>query len=135
MKKIFFLMSVILCVSVVSCSQSQADKSVTTDLSTEESENLVYELYPTQNMWNFIKLNTCTGQLWLVQFDVQGDNRIEDSLSLISQVPKNEEVNGRFMLYSTQNIWTFIMLDRIDGRTWQVQWSLDPENRAIVRIN
>lgn len=135
MKKIFILLFSFFCVSVLSCSQSQTDKPEMTNSSTEKPKNLVYELYPTQNVWNFIKLNTRTGQLWLVQFDVQGDNRMEYYLSFMAQVPKDEEINGRFMLYPTQNVWTFIMLDRIDGRTWQVQWSLEPENRGIVRIN
>ena len=26
-------------------------------------------------------------------------------------------------------------LDRIGGKTWQVQWSFDEENRAVIPIN
>ena len=40
--------------------------------------------------------------------------------------------NGRFKLYPTGNMWNFIMVDVIDGRTWQVQWS-SKENERIVR--
>jgi|TARA_Y100001954_G_scaffold25491_1_gene23211 hypothetical protein len=40
--------------------------------------------------------------------------------------------NGRFKLYPTGNMWNFIMVDVIDGRTWQVQWS-NKENERIVR--
>ena len=40
--------------------------------------------------------------------------------------------NGRFKLYPTGNMWNFIMVDVIDGRTWQVQWSTK-ENERIVR--
>ena len=39
------------------------------------------------------------------------------------------------MLYPTQNMWTFILLDQTDGRTWQVQWSTDYESRGILPIS
>lgn len=29
---------------------------------------------------------------------------------------------------------TFILLDQINGRTWQVQWSLEPEKRIVIPI-
>ena len=104
------------------------------NVTNQDHEVFVYKLYPTQNMWNFIKLNTRNGQMWQVQFDVEGDNQIETFLSLFPLVSKEKEVNGRFALYPTQNMWTFILLDQIDGRTWQVQWSIEPENRGIFQI-
>ena len=39
-----------------------------------------------------------------------------------------------FKLFPTTNMWTFIMLDEVDGRTWQVQWSTDGKE-GIVPIN
>ena len=50
-------------------------------------------------------------------------------------VANDKKVNGRFELYPTQNIYNFILLDKIDGKTWQVQWSFDEENRAVLPIN
>ena len=41
---------------------------------------------------------------------------------------------GRFKLYPTNNMFNFIMLDVINGKTWQVQWSTEPENRIVNRI-
>lgn len=41
----------------------------------------------------------------------------------------------RFKLFPTQNIYNFILLDKIDGKTWQVQWSFDEANRAVLPIN
>ena len=29
----------------------------------------------------------------------------------------------------------FILLDRIDGKVWQVQWSFDEENRTVVPVS
>lgn len=95
-----------------------------------------FKLFPTQNMWTFIKLDTQTGQMWQVQYSIQSDNdRFEYDLNPNPLIATAKSVNGRFELYSTQNIYNFILLDRIDGKTWQVQWSFDKENRAVIPIN
>ena len=39
--------------------------------------------------------------------------------------------NGRFKLYPTGNMYNFIMVDVINGRTWQVQWN-NSENKRLV---
>ena len=43
--------------------------------------------------------------------------------------------NGRYELYPTQNIYTFILLDTKFGRTYQVQWNTDPKKRFVEQIN
>ena len=40
-----------------------------------------------------------------------------------------------FKLYPTQNMYTFILLDRINGETYQVQWSQEYSNRLVIPIN
>lgn len=95
-----------------------------------------FKLFPTQNMWTFIKLDTQTGQMWQVQYSVKGnEGRFEYDLNPKPLITTGKKVNGRFELYSTQNIYNFILLDRIDGKIWQVQWSFDEENRAVVPIS
>lgn len=42
--------------------------------------------------------------------------------------------NGRFKLYPTDNMYNFIMVDVIDGRTWQVQWNIDYDKRLCIPI-
>ena len=42
--------------------------------------------------------------------------------------------NGRFKLYPTGNMYNFIMVDVIDGRTWQVQWNTDKFKRIVDRF-
>jgi len=83
----------------------------------QKIETVVFRLFPTHNMWTFLKLNTRNGKLWQVQFYVGENNRFETYLSLIPLVDAENEVNGRFTLYSTQNVNTFILLDQLDGRT------------------
>ena len=96
---------------------------------------VAYRLFPTENMWTFIKLNTRNGLMWQVQFYVQGDNRFETYLNLLPLVSTVNETNDRFTLYPTQNTYNFILLDQLDGKVWQVQWSTKPENRGIIPIN
>ena len=96
--------------------------------------SVVYRLFATRNMYTFIKLDTRNGKMWQVQWSTKGsDYRFETTLSDISRVDKEEEKNGRFFLYPTTNIYNFILLDQIDGRTWQVQWGKEGE-RAVLRI-
>ena len=95
-----------------------------------------FKLFPTQNIWTFIKLDTQTGQMWQVQYSVKGaDGRFEYDLNPKPLIATADMVNGRFDLYPTQNIYNFILLDKKDGNTWQVQWSFEEENRAVVPIN
>ena len=93
-----------------------------------------FRLYKTKNMYNFIKLDTRTGQMELVQWSVKG-NRMSYKLSdrvLVSS--PEEQIPGRFTLYATTNIYQFVLLDQIDGRTWQVQWDTDKNYRWVKYI-
>ena len=96
--------------------------------------DVVYELFPTQNMWNFLKLNTRDGRIAIVQFDVSSNNRMETDLNISPLVEENNAQNGRFTLYPTSNMYNFILLDQIDGRVWQVQWSFEKDKRMILPI-
>ena len=104
------------------------------NVSANSNDVEIFRLFPTKNMWTFIKLNTRNGRMWQVQYDLDGNNRFETHLNLVPLVSKEKESNGRFILYSTENIYTFILLDQIDGKLWQVQWSIEPENRIIIPI-
>lgn len=95
-----------------------------------------YKLYPTENMWNFIKLDTRTGRLWQVQFSIQGyEYRFQTVLSDYDLSYEENTKPNRFELYPTQNTYNFILLDKVDGRVWQVQWSLEEDERMVLRIN
>ncbi|MCH4148282.1 MAG: hypothetical protein LKF33_07610 [Prevotella sp.] len=94
-----------------------------------------YKLYPTQNMWNFLKLNTRNGKIKMVQFTVQAETqRFQTDLNTQSLVADGKEYDGRFELYPTQNMFNFLLLDKYNGKTWQVQWSFDESNRALIPI-
>ncbi|MGE5354952.1 MAG: hypothetical protein ACM3PT_01855 [Deltaproteobacteria bacterium] len=99
------------------------------------SENTIYQLFPTQNYWTFIKLDTRNGKMWQVHFSVKDDsNTGELVLNSLPLVNKENEVNGRFTLYPTENMYNFLLLDQVDGTVVQVQWSLEAKNRGIVSV-
>ena len=42
--------------------------------------------------------------------------------------------NGRFKLYPTDNSYNFIMVDVVNGETYQVQWNIDKDKRFVIRF-
>ena len=80
-----------------------------------------FRLFRTNNIWNFIELDTQTGRVWQIQFSVgEKDNRMK--IDVRPDVVQAGSKPGRFTLYPTNNIYNFILLDQDFGRTWQVQW-------------
>jgi hypothetical protein len=106
-----------------------------------------YKLYPTNNVYNFLKLDTSTGKLWQVQWSVEDNKRFDTFLGddayyfilkdegITSSWDDYERPVGRFELYSTTNMYNFILLDKFRGYTWQVQWSFERNNRLIMIID
>lgn len=129
MKRIvFFLIIGFASITTLAQNQNNIIPVVSTD------SDVTYRLFSTRNTYTLIKLNTRNGQLWQVQWDT-GDARFEIPISLVSRVSSEQEKNGRFFLYPTQNIYNFVLLDQVDGRTWQVQWSTESKERMVVPIN
>ncbi len=103
-----------------------------------QDPNVRYRLFPTQNIYTFLKLDTMTGKIWQVQFSTKGSEyRFESVLSSvdIAALESLRKEVGRYTLYPTQNLYNFILLDQIDGYTYQVQWNGDEENRMVVPIS
>ena len=89
-----------------------------------------YKMYNTENIYHLIKLDTATGRIWQVQYrmgDAQGRVAVIDDVSLLQWY--ETPVNGRYELYPTNNMYTFILIDNKFGYTYQVQWHPDPDNR------
>lgn len=134
MKKIKILLILVLATTnLIAQAQLKKDSPNNNAESKQECTTSAYQLFPTQNMYTFIKLDTRNGQMWQVQWHTDSKSRFLNTLSDISLVNKDGEKNGRFFLYPTTNIYNFILLDKVDGRTWQVQWGKE-ENRAVIRI-
>ena len=73
--------------------------------------------------------------MWQVHFSVEDDkNTGELILNSLPLVDKEEEINGRFTLYPTENMYNFLLLDQISGTVIQAQWSLEAKKRGIVSV-
>ena len=132
MRKLFlFVLVFIQCVAL----NAQSEDNVSTSVNVEVDKN--YKLFPTQNMWIFLKLDTRTGEIWMVQYSVDDD--IASGEVVLNPRPlavfENEKRVGRFTLYPTQNMYNFLLLDTVNGDVWQVQWSFEEKNRGILKIN
>lgn len=129
-----FLTLTFLLFSIVSFAQNQTKQNAIVQQK-QVSENAIYQLFPTQNYWTFIKLDTRNGKMWQVHFTVKDDSeRTELILNSTALVDEGKEVKGRFTLYPTENMYNFLLLDQIDGYVYQVQWSMTKENRGVIPI-
>ena len=121
-----------------SCVQEQ-QKEATTISEEPKQESITvptFKLYPTSNRWNFLKLNTATGVITIVQYSIEEEDKtFEYSLNNTPLIPSGDAPTpGRFELTPTQNIWNFILLDQVSGATYQVQWSFEEKNRFVIPI-
>ena len=103
-------------------------------LKTLMDDSPVYELYRTDNMWTFLKLETSTGKIWQVQYAVGDGDAFQVVLNDISLAFDGMETAGRFKLHPTDNIYNFLLLDTHTGSVWQAQWSQNPDNRGVIPI-
>jgi len=87
-------------------------------------------LFNTTNVYTFLKLDTRSGQLWQVQWGDE-DHRFADIIN--SRPLVSDGKPGRFTLYPTENIYTFLLLDQVTGHTWHVQWG-KPKERFVLPI-
>lgn len=92
-----------------------------------------YKLYPTDNIYTFLKLDTKTGRIEQLQWSLDSDN--EGSVSINSEdLSLFGGTNGTFELYPTKNMYQFILLDKVSGNQWHVQWGMEDTKRWIRRI-
>lgn len=129
MKKLYIIFAISL-FALVSCKNENNQPK--TPIKQEIKENVRYKLFPTENIWTFLKLDTRNGKIWQVQYSINDNYRGEVNLNEKALVSTDVAENGRFTLYPTKNMYNFILLDQIDGKMWQVQWSVDEENKMII---
>lgn len=123
-----------LLITILSFAQSQT-RQINPDQQKLISESTIYQLFPTQSFWTFIKLDTRNGKMWQIHFSVKDDGEQgELVLNPLPLVIKDKEVNGRFTLYATENIYNFLLLDQIDGNVYQAQWSMEAKYRGVTPI-
>ena len=138
--KNFILISFLTLISICSYGQVEKDSLRTVQDIERKAEIIplgspIYKLFPTKNTWASLKLDTRNGRIWQVHFSISTMG-YEGTLSInpYSLVLPEEEINGRFNLYPTENMYNFVLLDQINGNTYKVQWHNDKDKRFIRRI-
>ena len=150
--KLFFMKRLILILSFFSLflsgkAQSESNQTFLNDsisvytaylvdnLVTLEKERTLserYKIYPTENLYILIKLDTQTGKLDLIQWSLKSKDEFNVTLNA-SDLSVYTNLNS-FELYPTKNMYQFILLDKATGRNWHVQWSTKDSERWIRRI-
>lgn len=96
-----------------------------------KSEQSRYKIYKTENIYNLLKLDTWTGRIEQVQWGLHGDY---EGTMVVNNADLSWFNDSCFELYSTKNMYQFILLDKANGRTWHVQWGHKDSERWIRRI-
>jgi hypothetical protein len=100
-------------------------------LEPSQNPNAPYRLFNTQNIYTLLKLDTRAGRVWQVQWGDK-EHTFTEAINLRALAPDGKP--GRFTLYPTKNIYTFILLDQETGETWHIQWG-EPTVRFIGHID
>lgn len=126
MKRILFIIAIVILSSLHS---NAADPATIVAPTSTATNNFV--LYPTMNIYTFLKLDTRSGKIWQVQFSMD-ENEFEVVLN--GEELAMDGKAGQFALYPTTNNWTFLLLDTVNGNVWHVQWSQKSSERVIIPI-
>ena len=93
-----------------------------------------FKLYKTDNLYVFLKLDTKTGRIDLVQWSLDRKTEFTLVLNPDDLTMGNGYGSGSFELVPTQNMYQFMLLDKTNGRTWHVQWGVIEDQRWIRAI-
>lgn len=92
-----------------------------------------YKIYSTENIYTLLRLDTRTGQVSQVQYRTNDTDGFSININY-GIIDDSKSHNGRFELYPTKNMYTFIMIDTYSGDLYQVQWSTKKDKRFVERI-
>ena len=139
-KYVLFIMSIIIAIN--GCSQTTKNDVCDSTLTSISKQLEVIEfringmnrfkLYPTENIYTFLKLDTATGKIDQLQWSLESDN--EGSVPINSDDLSLDSGCGTFELYPTMNMYQFILLDKVSGRQWHIQWGMKSSQRWIRRF-
>ena len=122
MRKIIILLFVFIC-----CLTSCSNQSIATDKTEKANSpepvcNATYQLFPTQNMWTFILLDSYNGRLWQVQYSTQDlDNLFCIPINKYELVSDNE--NCIFSIQPLTSMYQYYLINDRTGDIWKFQWS------------
>lgn len=140
MKKVLFLLTISFISLNLFAQKEKVDRdSLLMNLSTlvrlldfRISDNNRYKLYPTENVYTFLKLDTKTGKIDQVQWSLDDNKEGTFHLNEVDLSYGSDLL--KFELYPTQNMYQFILLEKTTGDMWHVQWGIGDSKRWIKKI-
>jgi hypothetical protein len=136
-RMLMLVIGLVTCAAVLlACSNQLRNDTPESQLSPEHPSGR-YRMFRTENVWTNLLLDTRTGKVWQVSITVDKDGQsIKLPINAEPLVEPRSTRDGRFSLYTTGNMWNWILLDQEDGRVWQCQFSLkSSEERFLARID
>lgn len=151
MKRIFIILAAAMMAAGAIGQEAQDPVMLDTKLTTSKNDSLLqeinrwmeniekdislknrYKLYPTENMYTFLLLDTKTGKIEKVQWNLDRDK--EFSVYINSEDLSYGTGSGTFELFPTQNMYQFLLVDKTNGRVWHVQWGMNEKERWLRPI-
>jgi hypothetical protein len=126
MKRTLVVTVALLLFASLACAQQQSSL-----INPTQNPDAPYRLFNTQNVYTLLKLDTSAGLIWVVQWGDK-EHRFVEPINLKPLASGGKP--GRFTLYATSNVYTFILLDQESGDAWYVQWG-KVQDRFIVHID
>lgn len=100
-----------------------------------DNPNANFRLFTTRKYSDVLKLNTADGRIWKISFSsLFGDGQTEIPLNPEPLVSEEYMEPGRFTIYPTNSVYILILLDTIDGYTWQINLSKSSRRNPIIPI-
>ena len=134
-KRLVICLLLILAATFIGFSVFSMDDPVYVKSDPQQPIGPIFRLFETKNSWNFLLLDTRNGRVWQVQYAT--NSAPEFAIHINNKVLSESFAGrtGRFTLYPTRHVWTYLLLDQDDGRTFQIHYSnKSDENRFIKRI-
>lgn len=92
-----------------------------------------YKLYPTDNVYTLLQLDTKTGRIDQVQWSLESKEEVSFTINDSDLSYGVGYGSGSFELYPTKNMYQFILINKTDGRKWHVQWGIRGSNSRWIR--
>lgn len=132
MKKFLIAITIVL----VFTGQAFAQSEIKFKTTPQQRIDVRYRIFDTDNMWTKLLLDSRTGRIWQIAFSVEKEGvRLKLPVNKTPLVNEKDVKDGRFTLYPTDNMWTFILVDQENGNVYQIGFSIDSDGfRGIIPL-
>ena len=93
-----------------------------------------YKLYQTEDMNTLLELDTKTGVVKQIHWSLKADEEKTYFINANDLFKENNIGPGVFDLYATKNMYQFILINKMNGTKWHIQWGDDNDHRWIRKI-